>query len=104
MRPSEVESLLEQHGFPLYIYDGEAISGQISLLKQIFQGFEILYSMKANSNADLCRFIITQDLGIDAASKMKCWRRVPWAFPKKEFCFQRPARQSRICGKASANA
>lgn len=69
MHPSEVESLLERHGFPLYIYLGRTISEQISLLKDVFQGFDILYSMKANRNSDVCRSVVKQDLGIDAASK-----------------------------------
>lgn len=69
MHPSEVESLLERHGFPLYIYRGETISEQVASLKHVFQGFDTLYSMKANSNSEVCRFLVKQDLGIDAASK-----------------------------------
>ena len=66
-----METLLNRHGFPLYIYDSEAISGRISRLKEVFDGFDILYSMKCNSNDAVCRHITAHGLGIPYAEEMQ---------------------------------
>ena len=44
MRTPDLEILLKRHGFPLYVYDRKAISGRIARLRDIFNGFDILYS------------------------------------------------------------
>lgn len=94
MHASDVEALIRRHGFPLYIYDRKAISGQISQLKRIFKGFDILYSMKCNSNPDICRYLISQDLGIDAASRHEVLTARSLGVPKEKILFSAPGKTS----------
>lgn len=92
MRMTDVETLLNRHGFPLYIYDSEAISGRISRLKEVFDGFDILYSMKCNSNDAVCRHITAHGLGIDAASKNEVLAAHFLGVPSDKILFSAPGK------------
>ena len=92
MRMTDVETLLNRHGFPLYIYDSEAISGRISRLKEVFNGFDILYSMKCNSNDAVCRHITAHGLGIDAASKNEVLAAHFLGVPSDKILFSAPGK------------
>ena len=60
--------LIEQYGYPLYIYEEAAIAEQLSLMRETFPDFRIVYSLKTNPHAPLCRFMAEQGTGADAAS------------------------------------
>ena len=92
MRMTDVETLLNRHGFPLYIYDSKAISGRISRLKEVFNGFDILYSMKCNSNDAVCRHITAHGLGIDAASKNEVLAAHFLGVPSDKILFSAPGK------------
>lgn len=51
-----------------YLYEETQIIQAISKLKENFQGVKFLYSVKSNSNGDVVNSIISQGLGVDAAS------------------------------------
>ena len=104
MRTPDLEILLKRHGFPLYVYDRKAISGRIARLRDIFSGFDILYSMKCNSNREICRHMADCGAGIDAASKNEVLTAHALAFPGKKSCFQPPVKAMTICGKRWINA
>lgn len=94
MHASDVEALIRQHGFPLYIYDSKAISEQIFQLKKTFKDFDILYSMKCNTNPDICRYLIRQNLGIDAASRHEVLTARTLGLPKEKIFFSAPGKTS----------
>ena len=54
---------------PAYIYDESRICGNIQKLRNTFPQFTILYSIKANPYPPLVRYIASQNIGADAASK-----------------------------------
>lgn len=104
MRTPDLEILLKRHGFPLYVYDRKAISGRIARLRDIFSGFDILYSMKCNSNREICRHMADCGAGIDAASKNEVLTAHALGVPKEKSCFQPPVKAMTICGKRWINA
>ena len=54
---------------PAYIYDESRICGNIQKLRNTFPQFTILYSIKANPYHPLVRYIASQNIETDAASK-----------------------------------
>ena len=54
---------------PAYIYDGARIRDNITKLREALPQFEILYSVKANPFPPLVRYIASQTIGADAASR-----------------------------------
>ncbi len=88
----DVEALLNRHGFPLYIYDRGMISERIARLKDVFSGFDILYSMKCNHNDAVCRHITADGIGIDAASKKEVLAARALGVPKDRILFSAPGK------------
>ena len=88
----DVEALLKRHGFPLYIYDRGVISGQIARLKDVFSGFDILYSMKCNHNDAVCRHITADGIGIDAASRNEVLAARVLGVPRDKILFSAPGK------------
>jgi diaminopimelate decarboxylase len=64
----DLDALIKEYGYPLYIYDESEISSRIGILKNIFKGFSIFYSLKANPNRNIVSFISGSGLGADCAS------------------------------------
>jgi len=60
--------LLDRFGYPAYIYEEQEILRRIRLLKYIFDGFDIFYSLKANPNKKIVSFMAQNGLGADCAS------------------------------------
>ena len=92
MRTPDLEILLKRHGFPLYVYDRKAISGRIARLRDIFNGFDILYSMKCNSNREICRHMADCGAGIDAASKNEVLTAHALGVPREKILFSAPGK------------
>lgn len=92
MRTPDLEILLKRHGFPLYVYDRKAISGRIARLRDIFSGFDILYSMKCNSNREICRHMADCGAGIDAASKNEVLTAHALGVPREKILFSAPGK------------
>ncbi|MSS26993.1 diaminopimelate decarboxylase [Desulfovibrio sp. PG-178-WT-4] len=88
----DVEALLKRHGFPLYIYARGVISGQIARLKDVFSGFDILYSMKCNHNDAVCRHITADGIGIDAASRNEVLAARVLGVPRDKILFSAPGK------------
>jgi diaminopimelate decarboxylase len=64
----DLDALIKEYGYPLYIYDESEISSRIGILENIFKGFSIFYSLKANPNRKIVSFISDRGLGADCAS------------------------------------
>jgi diaminopimelate decarboxylase len=63
--------LAERFGTPLYVYDAETIRMAIRDLLEAFSvidGFELYYSVKANSNPHIVGLIYSHGVGVEASS------------------------------------
>ncbi len=60
--------LAEIFGLPYYLYKAEVVHKQIEKLKSCFEGFTLLYSLKANPCKELVTWIIESGTGVDADS------------------------------------
>lgn len=65
-----LESIANQFGTPVYVYDGEKITGQIKSLQQAFSGaqLKIKYATKALSNINILKLVKKAGAGVDAVS------------------------------------
>ena len=65
-----LESIANQFGTPIYVYDGEKITNQINALKQAFAGapLKIKYATKALSNINILKVVKKAGAGVDAVS------------------------------------
>jgi diaminopimelate decarboxylase len=63
-------NLAEQHGTPLYVYDGEKILSQIQAIKTAFSSvkLKIKYATKALSNINILKLMKDAGTGVDAVS------------------------------------
>jgi diaminopimelate decarboxylase len=64
----DLDGLVKEFGYPIYIYDEKEIQKRVDILKYIFEGFSIFYSLKANPNEKIVSFLSEQGLGADCAS------------------------------------
>jgi diaminopimelate decarboxylase len=62
--------LAERFGTPLYIYSAKTIRERVAAFKSAFRGIDytICYSVKANSNLSILRFLAKLDCGFDVVS------------------------------------
>lgn len=60
--------ILDKIELPAYIYNVNKLEEQICKVKQSFDLFHILYSIKSNPNEDLMKIMLGKGLGFDAAS------------------------------------
>lgn len=65
-----LESIANQFGTPVYVYDGEKITNQIKSLQQAFAGvpLKIKYATKALSNVNILKIVKKAGAGVDAVS------------------------------------
>lgn len=54
-----------------YIYDERKILSSVSQLKSVLNGFEFLYSIKANPNEEILQTLFNNGIGSDSASKQE---------------------------------
>lgn len=65
-----LESLAENYGTPLYVYDGEKIFNQVKTLQEAFSAapLRVKYATKALSNTNILKLIRKAGAGVDAVS------------------------------------
>lgn len=65
-----LESIANQFGTPVYVYDGEKITKQVNALQRAFAGapLKLKYATKALSNVNILKLIRKAGAGIDAVS------------------------------------
>ena len=65
-----LESLAENFGTPLYVYDGEKIFNQVKTLQEAFSAapLKVKYATKALSNTNILKLIRKAGAGVDAVS------------------------------------
>lgn len=60
--------MAEKYGLPYYIYKSDILYNQVIELQGCFEGFTLLYSVKANPYKEVLACVAKCDIGIDAAS------------------------------------
>ncbi|UBM60984.1 diaminopimelate decarboxylase [Marinilongibacter aquaticus] len=65
-----VESLVEQYGSPLYVYDGNKIEEQIAKMRAAFSGVSVKlkYACKALTNVSIMRLMLKNNMDVDVVS------------------------------------
>lgn len=65
-----LESIANQFGTPIYVYDGEKITQQVKALQSAFSGapLKLKYATKALSNINILKLIRKAGAGVDAVS------------------------------------
>lgn len=65
-----LEGLAEEHGTPLYVYDGDRALERLSTVREAFRGLDLLvaYSVKANPNLALLGLFARAGAGADIVS------------------------------------
>lgn len=65
-----LESIAQQYGAPVYVYDGDKITNQIKAIQNAFSGvnLKIKYATKALTNINILKVVKKAGAGIDAVS------------------------------------
>jgi diaminopimelate decarboxylase len=68
-----LRALVQQHGSPLYVYDGATLRAQLDVLRNAFEqeyrgGYEITYAAKAYFSLAMARRMAAMGLGVDVVS------------------------------------
>ena len=81
--------LTEEFKAPLYVYDAEKITGQLSALKNAFSGvnMKIKYAVKALSNISILKVIKKEGAGIDVVSIQEALLGIKAGFEPNEILF-----------------
>ncbi|MBC8260031.1 MAG: diaminopimelate decarboxylase [SAR324 cluster bacterium] len=89
MENISVESLMQEYGSPLYIYEESVLRSQFRQLSSGFpQGLlEIHYSMKANSNPSLLNILREEGSSIDAVSEFEVRLALESGFEPQQIIF-----------------
>lgn len=62
-------AIAEEFGTPLFVYDGQVLSGTLSTLKDVLPaGVDVLYSLKANPNISVCALLNRAGAGAEVSS------------------------------------
>lgn len=62
-------AIAEEFGTPLFVYDGQALSGTLGGLKDVLPtGVDVLYSLKANPNISVCALLNRAGAGAEVSS------------------------------------
>ena len=69
-----VSRLAKRFGTPLYVYSAQTIRGHYRKLRQAFPSALICYSLKANSNLNICRLLKELGAGFDVVSGGELFR------------------------------
>ena len=87
MQTNIIKDLIKKYKRPFYIYDEKVIADQISKLKTNFPEFEFLFSIKANPNKNILKFIAENGIGSDAASKNEVFKSIEAGIPKEKIIY-----------------
>ncbi|HMM19954.1 MAG TPA: hypothetical protein PKA10_04370 [Selenomonadales bacterium] len=87
-----LERLVASKGFPLYVYEEEAIAKQVATIKEALPDFEIFYSVKTNPYPQICRYMSRQGLGADAASAEEVRKAVDSGFAYHNILYSSPGK------------
>jgi diaminopimelate decarboxylase len=87
-----LQTLLEAHETPLYVYNADVLGHKYGLLKQHFPRFEIFYSLKANPSLALCRRLRSLDSRAEVSSRGELATVLKAGFPPENVLYLGPAK------------
>jgi diaminopimelate decarboxylase len=84
-----VESLVQAHGTPLYVYSRRSIVGRLRRLDAAFAPLDrlIAYSVKANGNLSILRLLAAEGCGADIVSGGELYRALRAGIPPERIVF-----------------
>ncbi|MER0427718.1 type III PLP-dependent enzyme [Streptomyces microflavus] len=69
MQGVTLAAIAEEFGTPLFVYDGQVLSGTLGGLKDVLPtGVDVLYSLKANPNISVCALLNRAGAGAEVSS------------------------------------
>jgi len=93
MNDNDLFSIAQEHGTPLYVYDGDKIVTQYQNLKSCLpEGFEIFYSMKANPLLGICQLFKDLNSCIEVASCGELYTALAAGFSPDKIIFTSPGK------------
>lgn len=87
--------IVEEYGFPLYLYEEDIILRQISILKEGLPCFDTFFSIKANPNINICRCMSREGIGADAASAGEVVKAGEAGFASKDILYSSPGKTAK---------
>ena len=90
-----IQQLASIHGTPLYLYSRRRIEGALEKVRQAFQGFKIIYSVKSNPFIHVLETLRQQGAGIDAASKNEVLSCARLGFPISDIYYSAPGKKAK---------
>ena len=89
----EIKKFILESKYPFFIYDLEKIKKNFTILRESLpENFRIYYSMKANSNVNIVKFLYTLGCGIEIASGGELKTAIKVGVPPKEIIFAGPGK------------
>ncbi len=88
----KIIELTKENGCPLYIYDSSNIQEQIQKLRSTFADYSVLYSLKCNNDRNVARFLIQNNVGIDAASASEVMQAKELGCKKERLVYSTPGK------------
>ena len=84
-----ISELATEFGTPLYVYDADVMESRYRRLERAFDGVDLLlaYSVKANSNFELLRRLLSLGAGVDIVSLGELHRCLQVGFPGDRIVF-----------------
>jgi diaminopimelate decarboxylase len=93
MNDHSLQSIAQEYGTPLYVYDGDKIVSQYKKLKDSLpQEFEIFYSMKANPLLGVCQLFRDLNSCIEVASGGELCTALAAGFQPENIIFTSPGK------------
>lgn len=87
-----IDEIVQQYGFPIYLYKENIIKKQVIALTEALPDFTIYYSIKTNPNQHICRYMSKQGFGADVASANEVIKAHEAGFGKKDIIYSSPGK------------
>ena len=84
-----LRDLADRHGTPLYVYHRPSIASRVAAVREAFRDHptRICYSVKANSNLRLLKWLAGEDVGFDVVSEGELDRLAEVGIPFEKVVF-----------------
>lgn len=88
-----VSEITEKYGTPLFIYDAGVMERKLKLLRSVLpSGFDVYYSIKANSNQRILKFFVSEGRGLEVASSGEFDQALKAGCPPERILFAGPGK------------
>ncbi|MDR3424427.1 MAG: diaminopimelate decarboxylase [Alphaproteobacteria bacterium] len=81
--------LIEKYGSPLYVYDENILRERCREIRNLLpnKNYRVNYSAKANSNLELLKIVLSEDIDVDAMSPGEIFVEQEAGFPKERILY-----------------